>query len=98
MLRGPEALVIEFTGGRAVYWLAEIPLLVQADFFHGFFFLILYMFKRLERLWLSVLKLVWMHACSWYSILLGSAVTSDAVDLLEKNGFLWDAKGMRKVF
>lgn len=27
-------------------------------------FLILYMFKRLERLWLSVLMLVWMHTCS----------------------------------
>lgn len=61
-------------------------------------FLILYMFKRLERLWLSVLMLVWMSTCSWYSILLCSAVTSDAVDLLEKNGFLWDAKRMRQVF
>lgn len=45
-----------------------------------------------------MLMLVWMHTCPWYSILLGSAVTSDAVDLLEKNGFLWDAKGMRQVF
>lgn len=40
-----------------------------------------------------------LHVHMWdHSILLGSDVTSDAVDLLEKNGFLWDAKGMRKVF